>query len=109
METFDTDWLQKQGIDVSADRLQDLSAVLAGELEMRVGGVIAEYLTDAQIDEFEALIDATPEDDPDEILIKWLGKAYPDYPKVVAAQKAKLSRQIRLADDKIAFITALQD
>ena len=60
-------------------------------LELRVGMKLAEQMTDAQLDEFEAFIDKN--DEPG--ALKWLETNFPDYKKVVADELEKLKTEIK--------------
>jgi hypothetical protein len=60
-------------------------------LELRVGMKLAEQMTDAQLDEFEAYIDKNDEAGA----LKWLETNFPDYKKVVADELEKLKGEIK--------------
>ncbi len=60
-------------------------------LELRVGMKLAEQMSDAQLDEFEAFIDKN--DEPG--ALKWLETNFPDYKQVVADELDKLKGEIR--------------
>src|SRR5476651_2608553 len=60
-------------------------------LELRVGMKLAEQMTDAQLDEFEAFIDKNDEAGA----LKWLETNFPDYKKVVADELEKLKSEIK--------------
>lgn len=60
-------------------------------LELRVGMKLAEQMTDAQLDEFEAYIDKNDEAGA----LKWLETNFPDYKKVVADELEKLKVEIK--------------
>lgn len=69
-------------------------------LELRVGMKLAEQMTDAQLDEFEALIDK--KDDP--AALKWLETNFPHYKQVVAEELEKLKEEIRQSAAQILEI-----
>lgn len=94
MNEFPISWLQKQGLDLPDQQLQELSDGLEDVLEMRVGYAISDHLSQEQLDDFEAAISDT--DNPDAGL-DWLQANYPNYTMDTKRQKAKLSRQIRSA------------
>jgi len=60
-------------------------------LELRVGMRLADQMTDAQLDEFEAFIDKNDE----EGALKWLETNFPDYKQVVADELEKLKGEIK--------------
>jgi predicted RNA-binding Zn ribbon-like protein len=60
-------------------------------LEMRVGVKLANQMTDAQLDEFEAFINKNDE----EGALKWLETNFPNYKDVVAEELEKLKTEIR--------------
>ena len=68
-------------------------AVLRGfyeELEHRVGVRLADRMTDAQLDEFEALFEAGD----DKGAFAWLESSFPDYKLVVAAEFDRLKGEL---------------
>lgn len=60
-------------------------------LEMRVGVRLAEQMTDQQLDEFEAFINANDEAGA----LRWLETTFPAYKEVVADEFEKLKAEIR--------------
>ena len=60
-------------------------------LELRVGMKLAEQMSDAQLDEFEAFIDKNDEAGA----LKWLETNFPDYKQVVANELEKLKTEIK--------------
>src|SRR5579864_6844297 len=60
-------------------------------LELRVGMKLAEQMTDAQLDEFEAFIDRNDEAGA----LKWLETNFPHYKQVVADELEKLKAEIK--------------
>jgi hypothetical protein len=60
-------------------------------LELRVGMKLAEQMTDAQLDEFEAYIDKNDEAGA----LHWLETNFPDYKQVVASELEKLKGEIK--------------
>lgn len=69
-------------------------------LELRVGMKLAEQMSDAQLDEFEAFIDRNDEKGA----LHWLETNFPDYKKVVADELEKLKSEIK--DQAPAIIEA---
>lgn len=59
-------------------------------LEMRVGVRLAEQMTDQQLDEFEAFINANDEAGA----LRWLETTFPAYKQVVAEEFEKLKAEI---------------
>jgi predicted RNA-binding Zn ribbon-like protein len=66
-------------------------------LEMRVGMKLAEQMTEAQLDEFEAFIDTNDEAGA----LKWLESNFPDYKQVVVQELEKLKAEIKQDAQKI--------
>lgn len=66
--------------------LRGLAARVADELEDRVGAVLSDGLTDAQLAEFEQLVDAGE----DERCAAWLNAHRPDYRATVMTVRARL-------------------
>jgi hypothetical protein len=66
-------------------------------LEMRVGMKLAEQMTNDQLDEFEAFIDANDEAGA----LKWLETNFPNYKQVVADELEKLKGEIKQAAPQI--------
>src|ERR1700693_1994153 len=60
-------------------------------LELRVGMKLAEQMTDAQLDEFEAFIDKNDEAGA----LKWLETNFPNYKQVVADELEILKTEIK--------------
>jgi len=60
-------------------------------LELRVGMRLAEQMSDAQLDEFEAFIDRNDEAGA----LKWLETNFPNYKDVVADELEKLKTEIK--------------
>src|SRR5476651_1564552 len=73
-------------------------------LELRVGMKLAEQMSDAQLDEFEAFIDKNDE----EGALKWLETNFPDYKKVVAEELEKLKSEIKAQAPAIMEATAAE-
>ena len=73
--------------DQKAQMLRDIYETL----ELRVGMKLAEQMSDAQLDEFEALIDKKD----DAAALSWLETNFPNYRQVVADELEKLKNEIR--------------
>lgn len=90
-------WLESLGVKAAKKAEGDTLVALAeNELELRVGAVLAQNFTDAQLDEFAA----TDEDKR----LAWLEKAYPGYKKIVKKEYQTMSKQIREAPNKSDLI-----
>jgi len=74
-----------------------LLSTMYERLELNVGTVIAADLTDAQLKEFEQLIDK----DDQQAALGWLQANYPNYKKVVEQELNKLKTEISQSADKI--------
>ncbi len=70
-------------------------------LELRVGMKLAEQMTDAQLDEFEAFIDRNDEAGA----LAWLESNFPNYKQVVADELAKLKAEIKAQAPSIVEAT----
>ena len=75
------------------------------KLELSVGMRLAEKMTDAQLDEFEGLIDQKN----DAVSLRWLESNFPDYKQVVADELEKLKNEVKASAPQIlAFINQQQ-
>ena len=84
-----------------------MADILFEELEIRVGTEVLDSLTKSQVKEFETVISTTKDAELEKVRSDWIAAHYPDFDKTVTAQKIKLSRQIRAAKNKPAFIRSL--
>lgn len=92
MFKLDDELLQQLGLAaLPADEKNKMLAHIYETLELRVGMKLAEQMTDAQLDEFEAFIDKNDE----EGALKWLEANFPDYKQVVADELEKLKDEIK--------------
>ena len=73
-----------------ADEKRKMLAHIYETLELRVGMKLAQNMTDAQLNEFEQLMDANNEAGA----LKWLETNVPNYKEVVAAELAALKAEI---------------
>jgi hypothetical protein len=69
-------------------------------LELRVGMKLSEQMTDAQLDEFEGLIDKKD----DALALKWLETNFPNYKDVVSGELIKLKDEIKASAPQILSI-----
>lgn len=67
------------------------------QLELRVGTKLASGMTDAQLDEFEALINNQDEAGA----LKWLETNFPNYKQVVADELQKLKEEVKISAPQI--------
>ena len=70
-------------------------------LEMRVGMTLAQQMTEAQLNEFEAFIDSNDEAGA----LKWLETNFPNYKQVVADELEKLKAEVKAAAPQILAST----
>ena len=66
-------------------------------LEMRVGMTLASNMTEAQLDEFEGLMNKNDE----EGALKWLESNFPNYRQVVAEELEKLKAEVKSSAPQI--------
>jgi hypothetical protein len=91
MFKLDDDFLASVGLaSLPADEKKKMLAHIYETLELRVGMKLAENMTDAQLNEFEQLMDANNEAGA----LKWLETNVPNYKDVVAAELAALKAEI---------------
>ena len=92
MFQLDDNLLKELGLgDLPAEEKNKMLAHIYETLELRVGMTLAEKMTDAQLDEFEAFIDRNDEDGA----LKWLETNFPNYKDTVADELGKLKEEIR--------------
>jgi hypothetical protein len=102
MFQLDDNLLQELGLGSlpPADKNKMLAHIYE-TLELRVGMRLAEQMTDAQLDEFEAFIDRNDESGA----LHWLETNFPDYKKVVAEELEKLKGEIKVQAPAIVEAT----
>jgi DnaJ-domain-containing protein 1 len=92
MFQLDDNLLRELGLgDLPPEEKNKMLAHIYETLELRVGMRLAEKMTDAQLDEFEAFIDRNDE----EGALHWLEINFPNYKDVVADELNKLKDEIR--------------
>ena len=92
MFQLDDNLLRELGLgDLPAAEKNKMLAHIYETLELRVGMKLAEQMTDAQLDEFEAFIDRNDEAGA----LKWLETNFPNYKQVVADELEKLKAEIK--------------
>lgn len=85
-------WLEEAGVNLPDQRLTRLANKVARELELRVGDVITDQLSDAQLMEFQnVFLEAQRKQ------AAWLEDNYPDYAKVVRQESKKLHKELTSA------------
>ncbi|HET9850225.1 MAG TPA: DUF5663 domain-containing protein [Candidatus Saccharimonadales bacterium] len=92
MFQLDDNLLQELGLgSLPPDEKNKMLAHIYETLELRVGMRLAEKMTDAQLDEFEAFIDKNDE----EGALHWLETNFPNYKDTVAEELNKLKGEIK--------------
>jgi len=98
MFKLDNQFLTDLGLGgLPVDEKNRLLQMIYERLEMNVGMRLAEKMTDAQLDEFEAFIDRNDEAGA----LKWLETNFPNYKDVVAEELEKLKVEVRQAAPQI--------
>ena len=84
---------------------EQMKAHIYETLEMRVGMTLASNMTDAQLDEFEGLMNNNDE----EGALRWLESNFPNYRQVVAQELEKLKQEVKAsAPDILAAANSQQ-
>lgn len=104
MTVITQDWLRAHGVGGPDEDLALLAEKTEAALELRVGTSIAERLTDQQLDEFETLM----ENGTDEERTAWMDEKFPDYPKIVGRETARLKRNIAASPNPTEYIRNLK-
>lgn len=98
MFQIDDKFLESLGLGaLPQDEKDKMKAHIYETLEMRVGMTLASNMTEAQLDEFEALMNQNDEAGA----LKWLETNFPDYRKVVADELEKLKAEIAASAPQI--------
>lgn len=98
MFKLDDDLLASVGLaSLPADQKQPMFQHIYDTLELRVGIRLADQMSPAQLDEFEALIDAGN----DAGARNWLETNFPHYKQVVADELERLKNEIRSSAEQI--------
>jgi hypothetical protein len=98
MFKLDNNFLIELGLGaLPADEKNKMLAHIYETLEMRVGMKLAEQMTDAQLDEFEAFINRNDEAGA----LTWLETNFPNYKQVVAEELEKLKNEIKAVAPQI--------
>lgn len=98
MFQLDNKFLEELGLGSLPEAEKDkMKAHIYETLEMRVGMRLASGMSDAQLDEFESLMNASDE----EGALKWLETNFPNYKQVVAEELEKLKTEVKTAAPQI--------
>ena len=86
---FDDKFLQEMGLSAMPEQeKQDFLNYVQEELEVRIGERISKGLTEAQLNEFDAITDQTE-------ATAWLEKNRPDYREIVTRTIEEMKAEIR--------------
>ena len=92
---LDEQFLQEMGLSaMPEDEKQKFLDYIQKELEVRVGERISRGLTEAQLNEFDAIVDQAE-------ATKWLEKNRPDYREIIARTIEEMKSEIRANRDKL--------
>lgn len=98
MFKLDNNFLVSLGLgDLPVDEKNKLLAYIYETLELRVGMRLAQQMTDAQLDEFEAFIERNDESGA----LQWLESNFPNYKQVVSEELEKLKSEVSQAAPQI--------
>jgi hypothetical protein len=90
---IDQEFLTEVGIDIKDLKVRQAKIdELTETLEELVGNIIVEHLSQAQIDEFEQLLDSGDEEEQ----LVWLKRVYPAYNDVVNETYNKFKADLKL-------------
>jgi hypothetical protein len=102
MFQIDDKFLESLGLgSLPAEDKEKMKAHIYETLEMRVGMTLASQMTEAQLDEFEELMNKNDE----EGALRWLEGNFPNYRQVVAAELDKLKEEVKAAAPQIVAET----
>ncbi len=105
MFQIDDNFLASLGLaNLPQEEKDKMKAHIYETLEMRVGMTLASNMTEAQLDEFEQLMNKNDE----EGALKWLETNFPNYRQVVADELEKLKQEIAGAAPQIAEASGVQ-
>jgi hypothetical protein len=98
MFQIDDKFLETLGLgSLPQDEKEKMKQHIYETLEMRVGMSLASNMTEAQLDDFEKLMNQNDE----EGALKWLETNFPNYRDVVASELAKLKDEIKASAPQI--------
>ncbi|MCL1839901.1 DUF5663 domain-containing protein [Candidatus Saccharibacteria bacterium] len=102
MFELDRTFLEGLGVDDMPEaEMKAFLEHLQEEMEVRVGERMSEGMTEAQIEEFEKIIDGEGEDGDMSDSAAWLEKNCPQYKSIVQDVMAELKEEIRAGKDRI--------
>lgn len=102
MFKLDDNFLKDIGLgDLPSDQKSLMLKDIYETLELRVGMRLAEQMSDAQLDEFEKLIDKKD----DAQALSWLESNFPDYKQVVSGELNNLKEEIKASAPQILAIS----
>jgi predicted RNA-binding Zn ribbon-like protein len=105
MFQIDDKFLESLGLGaLPADDKEKMKAHIYETLEMRVGMTLASNMSEAQLDEFEGLMNNNDE----EGALRWLETNFPNYRQVVADELEKLKQEISASAADILAATNSQ-
>lgn len=105
MFQIDDKFLESLGLGALPQEEKDkMKAHIYETLEMRVGMTLASNMTEAQLDEFEGLMNQNDEAGA----LKWLETNFPNYRQVVADELEKLKSEISASAPEIIAATQQQ-
>jgi hypothetical protein len=92
MFQIDDKFLESLGLGaLPQEDKEQMKAHIYETLEMRVGMTLASNMSDAQLDEFEGLMNNNDE----EGALRWLETNFPNYRQVVADELEKLKTEVK--------------
>ncbi len=92
---FDDKFLQEMGLSAMPEQeKQDFLNYVQEELEVRIGERISKGLTEAQLNEFDMIMDQVA-------AAKWLEKNRPDYREIVTRTIEEMKAEIRANRSKL--------
>lgn len=105
MFQIDDKFLESLGLGALPQEDKDkMKAHIYETLEMRVGMTLASNMTEAQLDEFEDLMNKNDE----EGALKWLESNFPNYRDVVASELEKLKAEVSASAPEIIAASTQQ-
>lgn len=98
MFQIDDKFLESLGLGgLPQDDKEKMKAHIYETLEMRVGMTLASQMSEAQLDEFEQLMNREDEAGA----LRWLETNFPNYRQVVATELDKLKEEVKSAAPQI--------
>ncbi len=95
MDSINEKFLEEVGLSsLPADEKTRLLDYCYEMLEMRIGTRLTDLMTDAQLNNFEAMADAQTDGDS---VLAWIKASFPNYDELAAEELEKIKAEIRLA------------